>query len=159
MAATERYIALAERHFERPFERIPVLFDLRGQSAGMFKRVGERRWIRYNPWIFAKYFEDNVRDTVPHEVAHYIVEAVYGTRAGKPHGPRWQSVMAVFGASADVTFGFDLEGIPQRRQRTHRYVCDCRVHEVSTTRHNRMQRGVGRYHCVVCGGELSQQRA
>ena len=65
LAATERYFCEAEQIFDRRFKRIPVLFDLRGTSAGMYKVLGKRRWIRYNPWIFAKYYDLNVRDTVP----------------------------------------------------------------------------------------------
>lgn len=151
---TEHFIARAETIFKRSFDRVPVLFDLSGRAAGMFKVVGRRRCIRYNPWIFGKYFEENLHDTVPHEVAHYIVHEVYGGRSVKPHGQQWQNLMARFGADAGVTFDLDLAGIPQRRQRTHSYRCACRSHEVSTTRHNRVIKGAGRYHCRNCNGPL-----
>ena len=151
---TERYICRAEGIFDRRFDRVPVLFDLRGRAAGMFKVVGRQRCIRYNPWIFGKYIDENLRDTVPHEVAHFIVHEAYGRRSVKPHGQQWQDLMNRFGADAGVTFNLDLEGVPQRSQRTHAYRCDCRSHEVSTTRHNRVLRGVGRYHCRYCDGEL-----
>ena len=154
VAATEDFIGLSERLFNRPFERVPVLFDLRGRAAGMFKVVGRHRCIRYNPWIFSKYFEENLRDTVPHEVAHFVVHELYGLKTVKPHGEQWQAVMQCFGADAGVTFDLDLDGIPRRRQRTHPYRCDCRLHQVSTTRHNRVLRNAGRYHCRACGGNL-----
>lgn len=154
VAATEGYIALAERELARPFERIPVTFDLSGRSAGMFRAEGRRRWIRYNPWIFGKYYAENLADTVPHEVAHYIVHELYGARRVRPHGSQWRQVMALFGADPEVTFDRDLTGIPQRRQRTHRYRCGCREHALSTTRHNRARRGHGVYHCRYCRGEL-----
>lgn len=156
-----RYIQMAENLLERRFETIPVLFDLKGRTAGMFKAHGRRRWIRYNPWIFARYFPENMAETVPHEVAHYIVHEVWGSGAGsrgkrspKPHGVEWRTVMSAFGVEGQVTFDLDLEGIPQRRQKTHPYRCDCRIHEVSTTRHNRILRGVGRYQCRVCDAQL-----
>jgi SprT protein len=155
VAATEDFIVRAEALFGRDFERVPVLFDLRGSAAGMFKVAGRRRWIRYNPWIFSKYFDENLRDTVPHEVAHYIVHELYGSRRVKPHGRQWRSLMRQFGADAGVTFDLDLAGIPRRRQRTHAYICGCREHWLSSTRHNRVVRGTGRYHCVSCGGELT----
>jgi SprT protein len=154
IAATQRYIEESERLFNRSFARIPVLFDLHGRAAGMFKVVGRRRCIRYNPWIFAKYFEENLRDTVPHEVAHFVVHELYGLRSVKPHGPQWLEVMQLFDADPGVTFDLDLAGIPRRRQRTHPYRCECRLHEVSTTRHNRVLKGVGLYHCRVCGVQL-----
>ena len=149
-----RYIALAEEVFERRFERIPVHFDLRGRAAGMFKVDGSRRWVRFNPWIFSKYYAENLGETVPHEIAHYVVHEIWGPgtrrRRIKPHGQEWRAVMAAFGVEGEVTFDLDLAGIPQRRQATHPYRCDCRVHDVSSTRHNRVVRGVGRYHCMRC---------
>ena len=151
---TEYFIARAESIFEYQFERIPVLFDLSGTSAGMFRIKGEVCQIRFNPWIFAKYFEDNLRDTVPHEVAHYIVHAVYGERRIKPHGWQWLQLMELFGADPEVTFSQDLSGIPQRRQRTHPYRCSCRRHELSSTRHNRVQRRKGEYQCLSCSDVL-----
>lgn len=151
---TEEYLALAERIFARRFDRIPVLFDLKGRAAGMFKIVGRHRVIRYNPWIFAKYFDENLRDTVPHEVAHYIVHEVYPRRSTKPHGHAWKNLMAAFGADAGVTFNLSLDGVPQRSQRTHRYQCGCQIHEVSTTRHHRVQARRVRYHCCTCDGLL-----
>lgn len=152
---TQFYIDQGERIFGRDFTRIPVQFDLRGSTAGMFKVTGRRSVIRYNPWIFSKYFDENLRDTVPHEVAHYLVYAVYGDRRIKPHGTEWRELMDRFGADPGVTFDLDLEGVPQRRQRTHPYRCDCRVHSLSTTRHNRVQRGRGSYQCVNCCAELT----
>ncbi|MFT4518198.1 MAG: SprT protein [Halioglobus sp.] len=152
--ATEHFIVEAEGLFEVRIDRIPILFDLKGHTAGMFKQIGDKSMIRYNPWIFSKYFKENMRDTVPHEVGHYVVHAVYGNRCGKPHGPRWQNVMALFGADAGVTFNLDLEGVPHRKQRTHPYFCGCMPHDVSSTRHNRILRGVGRYYCRTCDGEL-----
>jgi SprT protein len=153
LAATEHYFGEAEKIFGRKFERIPVLFDLRGTSAGMYKVFGKRRWIRYNPWIFAKYYDINLRDTVPHEVAHFVVDDVYNKHA-KPHGQEWQALMALFDSDPCVTFNLDLSGIPKRQQRTHTYRCHCDTHEVSTTRHNRVLRGRGIYYCKNCDGKL-----
>ena len=152
-AMTEHYIREAEAVFGRRFRRVPVAFDLKGRSAGMFRTQGRHGIIRYNPWIFAKYFEENLHDTVAHEVAHYIVHEVFGRRV-RPHGEEWQALMTHFGATPKATFQLDLSGVPQRRQATHRYACDCRIHDVSTTRHNRVQRGVGLYHCIKCDGQL-----
>ena len=150
---TEHYICEAEQIVSRKIDRVPVLFDLSGSTAGMYKVLGKRRWIRYNPWIFAKYYELNLRDTVPHEVAHLVVDQVYGKRA-KPHGAEWQGLMSRFEVDPGVTFNLDLSGIPRRRQRTHPYHCLCGSHEVSTTRHNRVLRGRGTYLCRLCEGEL-----
>jgi SprT protein len=154
LAETERFVDLAGQIFSRRFDRVPVLFDLSGTSAGMFRVAGGERWIRYNPWIFAKYFRENLEGTVPHEVAHYIVHEVFG-RGIKPHGSEWRALMGRFGADPGVTFRLDLSGIPQRRQHTHPYRCACRTHQISSTRHNRVLRHGVRYHCRFCDGELT----
>jgi SprT protein len=150
----EYYVGLAEQLFQRAFDRVPVLFDLSGRTAGMFKVLGKKRWIRYNPWIFAKYYDENLASTVPHEVAHYIVHELYGLRSVKPHGKEWLVVMNRFDADPGVTFKLDLSGVPQRRQRTHSYRCGCRTHQVSSTRHNRVLRGQGDYLCRYCHVQL-----
>ena len=154
VAKTREYIALAEGIFERKLPAIPVLFDLFGSTAGMYKVLGRKGCIRYNPWIFSKYFVENVEGTVPHEVAHFVVDQVY-RGSTKPHGIEWQQLMAQFGANAEVTFKLDLAGIPQRKQQRHRYVCACQEHELSATRHNRIRRRKGIYHCVNCGEKLA----
>lgn len=150
---TESFIVRAEAIYSRKFKRIPIVFDLRGTTAGMYKRVGRRRCIRFNPWIFAKYFDLSLNDTVPHEVAHYIVDEYYGHKV-KPHGIQWKNLMARFEADPGVTFNLDLSDIPRRVQATHEYRCLCDTHEMSTTRHNRVMRGKGSYLCRNCDSEL-----
>jgi len=153
---TDRFVRAASEYYEREFPRIAVQFDLKGHTAGMFRYDGKRSVIRYNPWIFAKYFEESLRDTVPHEVAHYIVHELHPYRRVKPHGRQWQRVMDLFGADPGVTSDLDLSDVPQRRQRTHPYRCNCPdLHDVSTTRHNRILRGKGRYYCLTCEAELT----
>ncbi len=151
---TARRVAEAGEIFGRRFRPVPVTFDLRGSAAGLFRVQGRHCLIRYNPWIFAKHFELNLADTVPHEVAHYVVHEVFGRRGVKPHGEEWRLLMTAFGAEPRATFNMDMEGVPRRRQRQHPYRCGCRNHQVSSTRHNRMLRGNSRYLCRYCDGEL-----
>ncbi len=151
---TLRYVRLASDLYGREFPSVPVDFDLKGGSAGMFRVRQHDARIRYNPWLFAKYFEDNFSGTVPHEVAHYIVHCQYGLHRVKPHGPEWLAVMADFGADPSVTGDFDLAGIPTRQQRRFRYQCLCREHQLTTRRHNTIQRGQARYECRLCRGPL-----
>ncbi|MFV0476579.1 MAG: SprT-like domain-containing protein [Parahaliea sp.] len=159
-AETDRYICLASTELDYSFAQIPVLFDLGGRSAGMFRSDKRGSCIRYNPWIFGKYYRQNFASTVPHEVAHYVVHSLFGRRRGiKPHGSEWLAVMQLFKADPAVTFKLDLTGVPQRRQRTHPYHCGCREHELSMTRHKRILSGRGRYHCCYCGGELFYRKA
>ena len=150
------YLRLAEDVFERRFEDPLIEFDLSGACAGMFKQRGKTTWIRYNPWIFAKYPEDSLANTVPHEVAHYVVHQVFGHLGVKPHGREWQLLMEAFDAEPRVTGRYDLEGIPQRRHKRFEYSCECEeAHQLSTRRHNAIQAGKSRYLCRVCHSELA----
>lgn len=152
--ATQAWIERAAQVLALPLAPVPVLFDLSGTSAGMFRARGEECWIRYNPWIFAKHFEGNLHSTVPHEVAHYAVYSQRHRRRVRPHGPEWQRVMRGFGLPQEVTFKLDLAGVPVRRQQRHTYRCACREHEVSTVRHKRMREGRARYLCRYCDAPL-----
>lgn len=151
---TEHYITLAEAKLGRRLPTVSLRFDLSGGTAGMFRAGEGVVEIRYNPWIFARYWEENLAGTVPHEVAHFVVYATRGRRRTRPHGPEWRAWMDFFDADPAVTFDLDLTGIPRRVQRTHAYRCDCREHALSTTRHNRALRGTARYCCRYCSGLL-----
>jgi SprT protein len=154
IAATEAYIQQAGELLQRRFEVIPVLFDLKGRAAGMYRVSGRRRVIRYNPYLFAKYFPENLAQTVPHEVAHYIVHMEYGLHAVRAHGREWRAIMALFGAEARATCDYDLEGVPVRRYRRYAYRCACSQHQLTSRRHNKIRDGLAQYYCKRCRTEL-----
>ncbi|MDC0403791.1 SprT-like domain-containing protein [Porticoccaceae bacterium] len=139
-----------------------VRFDQRGRVAGSFiaarpataKRLAQADKLRFNPWLFAKYWQESLADTVPHEVAHYAVSRLYPQRRLKPHGPQWKAVMLAFGLPARATGRYSVEGIPQRQQRSFTYQCGCRSHQLGAVRHRRASRGCAVYHCRACRGPL-----
>ncbi len=133
---------------------VPVFFDLRGRAAGQYRVSRGKPRIRYNPWIFARYFTDSIANTVPHEVAHYVTDRLYGLRNVRPHGAEWQQVMRLLGAEPRATARYDLSGIPVRRQRRFDYRCGCSAHSISSSRHNRILRGEAVYLCRRCHGPL-----
>jgi len=151
---TLRFIRMGETLFDRPFSDIPVLFDLRGRASGMYRVRGRERRIRYNPWLFARYYENCMASTVPHEVAHYLSDVVYGLRNIRPHGREWRAIMAAFGADASVTADYSLDGIPLRRTRKHGYRCACDIHWLGALRDRRVRSGAARYRCRRCGEPL-----
>jgi SprT protein len=153
--ATGDFIQRASRIYTHDLPMIPVLFDLKGRAAGMYRVHGRNRVIRYNPYLFAKYFDDNINTTVPHEVAHYVVDILYGAHRVRPHGAEWQQVMLALGAEPSVTGKYDLSGIPVRRQQRHSYRCACTMHKISTARHNKIQRGTASYYCRNCKSQLT----
>ena len=76
VAATNHCIARASRLYGQTFEAVPIDFDLSGRCAGMYQVRGSMRRIRFNPWLFAKYYQDSIGDTVIHEVAHYDLTGI-----------------------------------------------------------------------------------
>ncbi len=152
---TTDFVRRAGKVFNRPFQVIPVVFNLTGRAAGMYRVRKNEREIRYNPYIFAKYFDDNLAVTVPHEVAHYITDIVYGLRNIRPHGAEWQALMQAFEADASRTCSYDLEGVPVRTHKRFTYQCSCTTHQLTTRRHNNVRRGKARYFCRYCGDELA----
>jgi SprT protein len=155
LATTEDYLQRARVHFQSTWAPVEISFNLRGRAAGQYRLHKGQRTIRYNPWIFAKYFDDNLANTVPHEVAHYVTEQCFGVRNVRPHGPEWREVMALFGVRPEVRGRYDLAGIPQRKINTHSYTCGCRQHELGSVRHRRAQRGEMIYFCRLCGNALA----
>ncbi len=151
---TREYVQLGARHYGRQFECPPVVFDLWGRSSGMYRVRGAEYQIRYNPWLFARYYDDCLATTVPHEVAHYLTDRLYGLRRIRPHGREWQDLMAVFGADDSVTADYSLEGIPVRRTTSYAYRCACDTHQLGVRRHKRHMAGEMSYRCRRCGTPL-----
>jgi SprT protein len=147
---TGEYIHRAGMLYDRKLALIPVMFDLKGRAAGMYKVRDRNRTIHYNPYIFAKYLDDNIATTVPHEVAHYVVDILYGATNTRPHGVEWRNVMLSLGVEPVVTANYDLSDIPVRRQRRHAYQCACTVHQITTVRHNKIISGKAHYLCRNC---------
>ncbi len=132
-----------------PLRREPELrLDLRGASAGQ-ARLGENR-LRLNAALLEREGADFARDTLIHELCHLAVWERHGRRA-RPHGPEWQALMRALGCVPQRCHNAAVT--PLRSQRRFRYACDCSVHDITTTRHRRAQRGV-RYLCRRCSGPL-----
>lgn len=156
VASTHQCLDRAGTLFGRRFDYIPIHFDLRGAVAGRYQRRYFQASIHYNPWIAANDYAAFAAETVPHEVAHYIVDMLYPRRRLQPHGREWKQVMAAFGIEkAASRHQFDLSGILLRRQKRFRYSCRCfkQQHWLSTTRHKRVLEGA-RYICRNCDGIL-----
>ena len=152
--ATLTCLTRAEQLFRLKHRPIEIRFDLVGRAAGMYRVKRYRPEIRYNPYILSRYFEHGLETTVPHEVAHYVTDRLYGLARIRPHGTEWQAVMRALGAEPRASARFDLEGMPLRRQRRFAYRCACTVHQLSACRHNKVTNGKARYQCRFCGAYL-----
>jgi len=154
---TRSYIKKAEQLFNVKTKTVDINFSLNGRASGMYRikrnnRLFSRRQIeiRYNPTIFSRYFEDNFKTTIPHEVAHFISDMIYGLKNIKPHGKEWKAIMHAFDADASVTANYDLSGLPLKRLSLYTYYCNCREHQLTAIRHNKITRRRYQYYCKNC---------
>jgi SprT protein len=154
ISATQSCLELAAEIYKLEIPSIPVRFDLKGRAAGMYRVARGARCIRYNPYLFAKYFDENLSVTVPHEVAHYVTDMLFGAQNVRPHGEEWRKVMRSLGVDPRVTGQYDLVGVPVRRQRRFSYHCGCATHNLTAIRHNRVRCGKAMYLCKCCGSPL-----
>jgi len=150
LAKTRYFIDQANSLMSLSLEEISVAFDLKGKSSGMFVVKHEQLSIRYNEMIFSAYFEDSLNNTVAHEVAHYVVFSIWGLKKVMPHGQEWKQVMSMFGVRPEVTSDYDISHIPLNQQRRFEYACACTTHQLSTTRHNKVQKRRAVYSCRQC---------
>ena len=148
--STNKYIALANRLLGIELPIIEIRFDLKGKASGMFVVQRNQFYFRYNQIIFSQYFDDAVVNTVAHEVAHYVVCAKWGPGKVKPHGKEWSYVMGLFRIKPEVTSSYDISQLPLRQQRRHDYRCACMCHQLTTTRHNKVQAKKAVYYCRKC---------
>ena len=131
-----------------------IRFDLRGMAAGQCIWHDSRAPVlRFNLRLADTHRDDFIATTVAHEVAHLVTIACHGRTP--PHGAEWRAVMHHLGISNPERchrYAVDRSGL--RRQRRWAYSCDCREHQLSTTRHNRVRQQQAEYHCRHCGSRL-----
>lgn len=85
-----------------PMPRPRVIFDLEGPIAGMAVTAREprqrpRQWVRINAELLGRYPVRMIQQTVPHEMAHLVVDWYLPRASQDPHGPEWMGVMIWFG--------------------------------------------------------------
>lgn len=145
------------QHFNKSFKPVEIRFDLRGRTSGMYVVKNHQQYLRFNPFIFSKFFEDSLENTVPHEAAHYVAHVLFGIKNIRPHGKEWKSIMRMLGAEPRVTGDYDLSGISVKKQRRFDYDCDCMSHQLTTIRHNKVLQQKAYYICRKCGKTLLPQ--
>lgn len=157
VARVEQCLTLCAPLFRQHRVPLPVpeiRFDLRGMTAGQC--IWRRRRtpvLRFNLRLAEDHRDDFVTTTVAHEVAHLVTIACHGK--APPHGEEWRAVMRHLGiGNPERCHRYAVDSSGLRRQRRWAYACDCREHQLSTTRHNRVRRDQAEYRCRHCGGRL-----
>jgi SprT protein len=150
-------IVREQRHFAA-FPAPALVFFNRRTAAGL---------ALFDPWVvalnrglFEAHPEQNLDETVLHELAHLVI--AYGRREriikGRTtaHGDAWQRVMRQwFAIEPRRTHDQDIAHLDIRRQRRWAYRCNCKTWQITTVRHNRIQQDSLEYRCNRCGGTLT----
>lgn len=160
-------IAIANKRYNIDLKFPTVVYQKRGTTAGT---ANYRTWtIDINPVLLVENFDDMLNDTVPHEMAHLITDAVYpeahesgpmqltrrGWKRGKRsvHGAEWQSVMRVLGVNPSRTHSYDTTNARTREKVSYDYKCNCcgAILKMGPKRHATEQRMPGHYTHSSCG--------
>lgn len=139
-------------------------FSLRGRCAGQARiDSGGATGLRINQQLLAENFEDFLRNTIPHEVAHLVVnwQSRNKRQRPRPHGPEWQAVMqSCFGLEPRRCHNYRTT--PARVvPRSFLYSCNCRDHLLTSIMHNKISRSYQAL-CKTCRTPLkfiAQQEA
>lgn len=144
LAKIEYCYQRAEVQLQRTFPRPTIRFNQRGKTAGSARlQVNE---LRFNKVLLLENQQHFIFQTVPHEVAHLIVYHLYGRT--KPHGREWQYIMTeIFELAAKTTHQYDISSV---KGKTFIYACQCREHQLTVYRHNKIGRNKAEYLCRYC---------
>nr|WP_086984549.1 SprT family zinc-dependent metalloprotease [Vibrio aphrogenes] len=146
------HLTKAQQALGCSFSMPEILYNVRGKVAG---KAYLRQWqIRLNPTLLLENEQAFVQEVVPHELAHLVVYHQFGRV--KPHGKEWQYVMGhIFNLTPTTRHNFDISSV---QGQTFPYWCQCREHQLSIRRHNKVLRRQTQYHCTICGTPLTPQQ-
>ncbi len=133
----------ARRHYEISLPSAEIDYSLRGRCAAQARvdRNGQT-FLRINLQLLSDNLNDYLRQTIPHEIAHLVVnwQARKRHRRPRPHGPEWQNVMRDCFALQPIRC-HSYETTPARIvPRDFLYRCDCREHRLTSIMHNKIKR-------------------
>jgi len=129
---------------------IDTVWNLKGKGAGQArgKKGCNKGTIRLNKQL-KKLDENNIRNTVGHELAHLICYYIYP--GCQPHGREWKKIMKLMGLAPERCHNYDFK--PARKTKRFKYVCEKCGHSYSLTtyKHNKLKINP-RYYVCKCNG-------
>lgn len=147
----------ARRAYRIDLPHAELDFSLRGRCAGQARVAANGQTsIRLNRSLLQDNLDDFLAQTIPHEVAHLVVnwQARRHRQRPRPHGVEWQSVMRdCFGLSPERCHSYRTTAarvVP----RNYLYRCECRDHHLTRIMHNKIQRRA-RALCKTCMSPLT----
>jgi predicted SprT family Zn-dependent metalloprotease len=118
---------------------VPIItFYSRGKALGMAGQRGQFFILKFNIEACDRYWDEQVNDTIPHEIAHLIC---FATGLGKNHNYGWKRVCASLGGKPERTCR-EVKLTPARRTRRFEYVLQSgRVWMATSMKHLKVQNG------------------
>jgi SprT protein len=130
--------------------KIEVCFNLKGTVAGMFCTRFGKKFFRVNLILAFENIENYLKQIIPHEFSHYIVNHSFSLNNPSPHGIQWKKTMRfIFGLNPERCHNYDTTNV-KRNVKTYMYKCLCRQIEISSIRHRRIQTNQKNYICKIC---------
>ena len=139
---------------------LTVFFDCESsRMLGYFEPKDESIHLNIN--LLNEYKEIYIDDVVVHEFCHYLVFLKYPTMTNgykrvMPHGREFKAFCSWFGNDGKATSSLfnNSKTLKKSKRKRFSYGCECGTpHLVSTTIHNRIQKGQD-YRCKLCNSKL-----
>lgn len=126
---------------------IKISYYPKGQAAGWagYETVNDVKvyFLRFCTYNIENNYEEMVKNTVPHEVAH--IACYINPDLGKGHDIGWKVVCYNLGGNAQRTHKMDI--LKARKSRYYVYNLDGKIFNLSSVRHKRIQEKTKIYHC------------
>lgn len=124
---------------------VAIRNDIRGKHAGQARwqrRFNEISYsLRFNPEAITNYFQDMIKDTIPHEVAHIV--CFIRPELGKNHDAGWKRVCRMLGGDDSRTHTMNLSAGKAKTE--YDYLVNGEIVKLGPKRHARLQRGETTY--------------
>lgn len=142
-------------HYFKPLKGLVVpefSYDLKGRTAGeaiaRYKAQEFRIRLNNDALLDSTMREHMLAQTLPHEVAHSVVQQLWPTEPG--HGYKWAQVMHLFGVPPLRTHNLPLK----KARKTRRFIHVCygcgQNWNMGLNAHRKLQANPNYYICKIC---------
>lgn len=123
---------------EEQMARVDIRIDIGGhRTAGQAGYKGGYHYVRFHPDAVAKYYDEMVKDTIPHEVAHVVCHM--NPTLGRNHNAGWKRVCRSLGGDDSRCHTMEFGNKPKREECWYRTTTGDLV-DVGPIRHARLQK-------------------
>ena len=125
-----------------------VEFNKRGKCAGVCSQKHGKFYINLNNILLNENSYDFIYDTVTHEFAHAADKVIFNNWG---HGKTWKQIMQTLGVEPKRCHNYDTTNSTVKKvKKGFIYKCNCREHNLTIIRHNKVQKKGVQYRCKKC---------